>query len=338
MPRRRPKLGQLYPTEPGPIFCWICGDSLEGATWSKDEMPPFAYCKQEWNDAWERYRGNRTLRKRKFSLDAQASDLAFGFSSCDEWTLFFILGDCAQDYQLTGIGYMPGGRTLDGRLFAPRDPETACLGAGKANFQTLRVYPIPHPFSENYYKSGDEKTSFDLNGYVLHSRCWDLLERLMGPTQATLHLDKITTALRAQWNDIITSDPSKEQKESSGYRNDKYPPNDIVSVFKHRVPLEIKYLISEHFGLKYVPVELLFELKNGADDVRNNDSYSNGDRLFAWDYIAVEIERRDILGSALGIGNRRRILRMLIPISQNVMKAIDSQKNNAKSRGSSVPL
>ncbi|KAK2785363.1 hypothetical protein FQN53_007804 [Emmonsiellopsis sp. PD_33] len=396
MPRRRPKLGRLYPRDPEPIFCWLCGDSLEAATWAREEPPDFVYAKQEWKDAWDEYRRVRSLRERKFSLEVPVSDLDFTFPLPAEWTLFYrviIPSDPPHNYQLTGIGYMPGGRSLEANLFAPRDPKTACLGAGKANSQTLRVYPVPHPFSNNYYGLFDDMARSGIPGYVLHSRCWDLVERIIGPTQAMLHLDKIVAALRDQWNDILASDACKGSSrlppgffEFSLYHglNDYYNRMDPLfipeveellrdssqqllearkqqeacrnrigqgscdSIFNHKVPLEIKYLISEHLSLvdtrnmlialgenfptnfwkRRVPMELLFEFKNDVEEGNGNNSDNsnfNGDKTFAWDYIAAEMERRDIMGSALGIKNRRRILNMLTPISQNVIKAINQQ-------------
>ncbi|KAK2800467.1 hypothetical protein FQN50_008142 [Emmonsiellopsis sp. PD_5] len=428
MPRRRPKLGRLYPRFPEPIFCWLCGDSLEGATWAREEPPYFVYAKQEWKDAWDEYRRVRSLRERKFSLEVPVSDLDFGFSRATEWILFYrviIPSDLPHNYQLTGIGYMPGGRSLEANLFAPRDPKTACLGAGKANSQTLRVYPVPHPFSKNYYGFFNDNPRSGIPGYVLHSRCWDLVERIIGPTQAMLHLDKIVAALRDQWNDILANDAYKgdhgrppgwfefmfyhelddyynrmdplfipeverllrdssklleARKQMEAHGNGKDSCNNI---FQHKVPLEIKYLISEHLCLmdarnmlialgenfptnvwkRRVPIELLFEFKNDVEEGNssssnnsnnsnnrndsndsnnrnsnnNNDSNNsnnsndsnssnfNGDKTFAWDYLAAQIERRDILGSALGVKSRRRILNMLTPISQNVIKAINQQ-------------
>ena len=265
---------------------------------------------------------------------------------------------------------MPGARSVNGYLLAGKDPNTACLGAGKENYWTLRISPIPHPFASFDPKEGP------LDGYALHSRCWDLIENRVG-SLAMSRLDLIATALRDQWRDIISQECNGETG-TTGYLNfksyhdlDGYKlkdPRFILEVnslfqdgaqlstnedsrndnsrnlltYKYKVPPEIKYLIAEYLDLtetynmlaafdekfpvdfwkKHVPTDLIFELENIRD---NNTSF--------WAYIAVEIEKREIVGgwneTWNGIWNRRRILNKISPIKQRVLEAINEEQCEA---------
>lgn len=174
---------------------------------------------------------------------------------------------------------MPGARTLSEYVLVGRDPASACLGGGRENSQTLRVSPLPHPFSSYTPKEAP------LEGRVLHSRCWDLIELRVG-TQAASRLDLVVAALERQWwEDIIPRICHGETQFAAFYtfsrsqeinRSDKqHDPIRIPEVdtllddctrlsasresqssslksgrtFKVAIPLEIHYLVAEYLNL-----------------------------------------------------------------------------------------
>lgn len=224
-----PKVSRLpyYPTDPGPLYCWLCGLPLDGFTaWTKDMIPSFAFENELWKKAWYEYRAIPKSRRRKFSLYMNASDLDVTFKLHFQWLALFrtsmfkatrlpiyvnalltmktlpvVLStndkSLPDGYHLSGIGYMPGARNGQYLLACP-DPATACLGATRENSDTLRVSPVQHPFAL-YYVPKDSH----LKAYTVHSRCWDLIEHKIGPL-ATSRLDLIVAALRKQWDDIIS--------------------------------------------------------------------------------------------------------------------------------------
>jgi hypothetical protein len=93
-----------------------------------------------------------------------------------------------QGYHLSAIGDMPGARTPSRHLLAGRDRAAAWLGGVRENSETLPVSPVRHPFLLGLPEEAP------VEGYVLHSRCWDLLELRLG-LEASLRLDLITGAL-----------------------------------------------------------------------------------------------------------------------------------------------
>lgn len=252
-------------------------------------------------------------------------------------------------------------------ILAPRDPTIACIGAAKENSKTLRVSPNPHPFSYYAPRRGH------LEGYVVHSRCWDLIERKIGSgSLATSRLDLIAQALQKQWDDIIPEVSNRDKHPASWYfdfsnyqnldDHDKLQDplfipevdsllqdcaqfsasrvlQEAVSVSadvlssKYNVPLEIKYLIAQHLNLedtynmliafgeifpmeywkKHVPTDVIFGLEQVDHD------------SFPWPCLAVEIENRAILKKANGIFNRKRILSMLNPIMDFVLRECNNE-------------
>ncbi|PGH17917.1 hypothetical protein AJ79_00816 [Helicocarpus griseus UAMH5409] len=404
------------------MYCWLCGDCLEFERMSlmSSTMPPFIRDNQEWKDEWEKYSRVETYPRRRFSIDAQDSDIDFEFSCAQEWTFFYraiVLNKehsnkfhIPKEYRLSGIAYIPGGRTVYHRLLAPCDPKAACLGAGEPDSKTLQLYPIRHPFSDKYNYPEDDGWDH-LEGYVIHSRCWNLIDHALGKKIASSRLESIAAALRDQWDGIIASEAcggksgsvgfSKFRDHHSLFNNDienrrdpffiqeldilaweaeqlvllardrasgleDHNDDDLTSsnstvfrLFKYKVPLEIKYLIADHLSLAdtrrmlmafgdtfdvnfwkwRVPSELLFEFK---DDLKDSSSSSdgndsNGGKMFAWDYVAAEIERRGVL-SWPGVKNRRRILNMLNPVVESVLGAVSVENEPEVDDQSHEPL
>ncbi|EZF79046.1 hypothetical protein H105_00014 [Trichophyton soudanense CBS 452.61] len=194
--RRSPYRGATLPVDPGPLFCWLCGAPLEScAATYRNEPPSVVYGKEEWYSAWTRHQSYRSLRKQKFSPCLPTSHLSgsLGGQRAKNDKLL------SQGYHLSGIGYTPGARTLKGRhILSLRDPASACIGFTKENSDALKVTPVPHPFTP--HDSDDDNSS--LEGYPLHSRCWDLIQHNIGPV-AGFKLDLLVAALRKQWDDLM---------------------------------------------------------------------------------------------------------------------------------------
>ncbi|EEP82085.1 predicted protein [Uncinocarpus reesii 1704] len=146
--RRRKALPHDYWPDPGPIYCWLCGETLELVdAWAKATPPPFICDRPEWEESWRKSRENPRARKHKFSLYMRASDINFQFREPLTWLGLFRISAVVlskednkylpRGYHLSGIGYMPGARIPGDYVLAGRDPGTACLGAGRQNSETL---------------------------------------------------------------------------------------------------------------------------------------------------------------------------------------------------------
>ncbi|EFR05086.1 hypothetical protein MGYG_08095 [Nannizzia gypsea CBS 118893] len=102
-------------------------------------------------------------------------------------------------YHLSGIDYTPGARILKEKyILSLRDPTAACIGRAKENAGALQVSPVPHPFTPRDF---DDSNS-SLQGYLIHSRCWDLIEHNIGPV-AGFKLDLLVAALQKQWDNLM---------------------------------------------------------------------------------------------------------------------------------------
>ncbi|EEQ31818.1 uncharacterized protein MCYG_04637 [Microsporum canis CBS 113480] len=204
--RRSRMRGTTYPWKPGPLFCWLCGAPLESsAYWFRKYPPDIIFAKEEWYSAWTRHQSHRSLRKRKFSLSMPASHLADSLGEGNAWVnlfrmIIFSKNDkfLPQGYHLSGIGYTPGARTLKNKyILSLRDSTAACIGLTKENSDALQVSPVPHPFTPSDF---DDNSS--LEGYPIHSRCWDLIEHHIGPV-AGFKLDLLVAALHKQWDKLM---------------------------------------------------------------------------------------------------------------------------------------
>ncbi|KAK2818409.1 hypothetical protein FQN49_007929 [Arthroderma sp. PD_2] len=119
-------------------------------------------------------------------------------------------------HHLSGIGYLPGARTMEGKyILAPRDPNVACIGGMRENSEALKVCPVPHIFS---YLTQCEN---NLEGLIIHSRCWDMIEHQIGSLAVT-RLDLVAEALQRYW-----------QRTLQSLRND--------SSLKHESPYDLCY-------------------------------------------------------------------------------------------------
>ncbi|PGH02853.1 hypothetical protein AJ79_07509, partial [Helicocarpus griseus UAMH5409] len=303
-----------YPSLPWPIYCWLCGETLEGGSWATKSPPPFVFEKPEWKQPWDKWFQNPRARKRKFFIDMNASDLAINFKAPYTWLVLSYHKEENQQlppgYHLSGIGYMPGSRTPSGYFLAGRDPASACLGGARVNAQTLQVTSIPHPFSDYTCHRGL------LKGLVLHSRCWDLIEMRLGPRAAS-RLDLISAALEhhfekrhdplfipevsrlvqacARFSETVEVQRRSMDSGKTHYSNNAFPPEIYYFVADH-LNLADTYSMLLAFGLRFptsywkrhIPTDLIFELENVND------------KTFPWDYAAVELEKRNILHGSLG--------------------------------------
>lgn len=117
---------------------------------------------------------------------------------------------CPKGYRVSGIAQLPGARRGGKYLLVPYHRDRACLGApdnppsdgigeqGQASDRNAVVaaIPVPHPFSDLIQEEGY------LDGYVVHSRCWTLMEKHIG-AQAIERLDLVVPALGEQWDQLM---------------------------------------------------------------------------------------------------------------------------------------
>lgn len=118
--------------------------------------------------------------------------------------------DCSGEYRISGIAELPGARRGGKYLLVPRNRDRACLGAPESppsdgtteegqvsdKKAVVAAVPVPHPFSSLRHEDGR------LDGYVIHSRCWTLMEKHIG-SQAMARLDIVVSALHEQWDRIL---------------------------------------------------------------------------------------------------------------------------------------
>ncbi|KAK2760821.1 hypothetical protein FQN54_002059 [Arachnomyces sp. PD_36] len=242
--------------------------------------------RQEWQDIWDEHFRKPSSRFRKFALDLHTSDIAYAFNSSHQWLRIFRVLVSSKDnnrylppgYHLSGIGYLPTARNEKKYLLAPKDPNIACLGDARRNSWTLPITPVQHPLTTDF-------TSFrpgPFDGYVMHSRCWDIIELQLGPAAAS-RLDLIASSLVGMWQDIV----SGKSEGNTGLEGvDPYPwyydfDNDLARpeplyinqvdellydcrrllktrfsrttknllTFKYNLPQEIQYLITGYLRL-----------------------------------------------------------------------------------------
>jgi hypothetical protein len=271
-------------------------------------------------------------------------------------------------YHLSGIAYMAGARSMDEKyILIGRDPSSACLGAGKMNSQTLQVTPVPHPFStfvptnsplEGYTFHSrcwdlielrvGQQAALHLDVVVSAVRNqWDIIipQICNGETQ---YSGRHAFGLHHGLDDIVNSqdplfipelDTLLHEGARCGSEGQRKPSVQSLLTSKYKLPLEVKYMIAgclsledtSHmllaFGEEFPPrywkqhalTDLLFELEHFND------------KPFAWEYLAVEIEKRDIVNDywTVGLRCRRRILDMLGPTRQRILEGIKGKEETS---------
>ncbi|RMJ24773.1 hypothetical protein PHISP_04360 [Aspergillus sp. HF37] len=197
---------------PGPIYCWVCGGTIESASDEpKNRAPPtFVSEKRRWKTAWVKHRTRRIADRGPFAVSESESALDTYFKNEYTWNDFFRLivvrkneDYLPSEYQVSGIAWLPGVK-MDGKyLLVPRNRSRACLGAPEWDSKFLAVCPVFHPFAERTQESNR------LDGYAVHSRCWTLLEREVGDAP----IEIIILALRKEWRRIMEMLSSQRHDE-----------------------------------------------------------------------------------------------------------------------------
>ncbi|PYH97619.1 hypothetical protein BO71DRAFT_346763 [Aspergillus ellipticus CBS 707.79] len=83
-----------------------------------------------------------------------------------------------QGYHLSGIGYLPGAYVHD-RVYVPIDPDSAWLGFLRGHYATVCARLIPPSHSKCKFRLSSIPNLFEC--MLLHSRCWDVVQRMSGP-------------------------------------------------------------------------------------------------------------------------------------------------------------
>ncbi|OJJ46698.1 hypothetical protein ASPZODRAFT_16446 [Penicilliopsis zonata CBS 506.65] len=206
MPRK------FYSTNPLPFFCWICGGHLHSDDdWQLGTPPLLVSEKEEWQQIWKQHARWKRTRNRPFAIHLPASELSMAFQQQKGWYHLFRMilekadeSPCRPSYSLSGIGDMDGARAPHRLFFVPLDPEMAYIGCpGHKTARIAVVARIPHPSRAHDIDDDDDDDDDGddpaLKGYLLHARCWDLLERQLG-SRATQQLDYILAALKKFWS------------------------------------------------------------------------------------------------------------------------------------------
>lgn len=221
-----PRPGKIdeWPGLPRLVFCWLCRDDMVEALCRG--MPRPAPYKRKWKNVFTKRHEVDSQSAFKYAIYMNALELDFAMVDVDNeeppcWaTLCRMCMLCdlikvhpslniltmrtrvvivifsknnkhlPNGFHLSGIAYMPGATIEGGYAIVPRDQNRAFIGEPKENSETLRVSYVAAPFSEER-NPGESQ----LQGYSIHSRCWDLFARQVSP-QTISRLDLIASCLQ----------------------------------------------------------------------------------------------------------------------------------------------
>lgn len=215
-----------YSKDPDKLRCWVCGAIVSDPAnvgWKRTHPPEIMAEKPKWEAAWKKFRKTHNPLKDSFALQLPASEIdAAAFRPDDAWlplcrlsrlgisihraallTIAYLVliykdeNNRPSRYQISGIAYIPGAKRDKRFIIVPEDSQRAYIGSPEPIMsQCLRVTPVAHPFDPSTVKSGD------LEGYLIHSRCWTLVQKELG-NKGEVRLDILIKTLRCRWEELV---------------------------------------------------------------------------------------------------------------------------------------
>ncbi|PWY86665.1 hypothetical protein BO70DRAFT_427703 [Aspergillus heteromorphus CBS 117.55] len=261
-------------------ICWICGWYLDGSAFPEAlekgksrgwSWNPFRTRKMFFRSFHEQW----TSHARAFVAGTRPSTHRYPLTWLHLFRAIIYSRDDNQlykrGYHLSGVGYYPGA-VNDRMMYVPRDPEATLLGALWHDKATVAAM-TPDPITEF-----GASESCRLQCVLVHSRCWDFVQRQTGPAGG-LDLELLVKGLmvlRPQWNSSAKPKPA-DPKMFPDHRPDEKGNlrgileadpvyNDNVrcallasirfsTVCRRRFPL--RHIFRERFG---VPIEIIYEI------------------------------------------------------------------------------